>query len=302
VSLRDKLREILPALLPAREEEAIKGTELIARVRAVLGEEYSDGSIRSQFSFIALEPDSCLARVPNGQGYYLRQEGELLSLHNMFESEANASREGNDPLHKALALAVRLYDTAGLGVFVYPVDNEGSWAHPDLVAVHWPPGSIDAAGAYILADDTPQQASFCAVCAAMAWDAESCRLAFFRAMACGLWAQEAELLLLGEPPLAVQEELSRLASRYGVGIRILGADEETLDNLPRADEIFRAKAADARALLAGLPQLALAPPRRQERPLQGEQDLPDTAAALDWANACIARGRIEPYEFRVAVN
>ena len=54
MSLRDKLVEILPDLLPAREEEAIKGKELIARVRAVLGDAYSDHSLRSQFSFIAL--------------------------------------------------------------------------------------------------------------------------------------------------------------------------------------------------------------------------------------------------------
>ena len=40
MSLRDKLVEILPNLLPTREEEAIKGKELIARVRAVLGDAY----------------------------------------------------------------------------------------------------------------------------------------------------------------------------------------------------------------------------------------------------------------------
>ena len=70
MSLRDKLVDILPQLLPTREEDAIKGTELIARVRAVLGNDYSDRSLRSQFSFIALEPDSFLARVENGQGYF----------------------------------------------------------------------------------------------------------------------------------------------------------------------------------------------------------------------------------------
>ena len=90
MSLRDKLEEILPDLLPAREEDAIKGTELIARVRAVLGDSYSDRSLRSQFSFIALEPDSCLARVPNGQGYYLRGESDSPSLHNIFTDEGRA--------------------------------------------------------------------------------------------------------------------------------------------------------------------------------------------------------------------
>ena len=83
MSLKQQLEEILPSLLPKREEDAIKGTELIARVRAILGDSYSDRSLRSQFSFIALEEDSCLARVPNGQGYYLRPSGESTSLHNI---------------------------------------------------------------------------------------------------------------------------------------------------------------------------------------------------------------------------
>ncbi len=149
MSLRERLHEILPGLLPAREEDAIKGTELIARVRSVLGETYSDRSLRSQFSLLALEPDSCLARIENGQGYYLRPaEGNgSNSLHSLFENEAEASREGHDPLHKALALAVRLYDTAGLGVFLYPVDGDESWGRPGLVGVLWPSGYWDAAGA-----------------------------------------------------------------------------------------------------------------------------------------------------------
>ena len=63
MGLREKLDEILPAILPGNAESAIKGKELIARVREVLGDEYSDHSLRSQFSFMVLDADSCLARV-----------------------------------------------------------------------------------------------------------------------------------------------------------------------------------------------------------------------------------------------
>ena len=38
MGLREKLNEILPTLLPEKAEDAIKGKELIARVRAVLGD------------------------------------------------------------------------------------------------------------------------------------------------------------------------------------------------------------------------------------------------------------------------
>ncbi|MBQ5664616.1 MAG: hypothetical protein IIV41_01980 [Akkermansia sp.] len=173
MGLREKLNEILPTLLPERAEDAIKGKELIARVRAVLGDAYSDHSLRSQFSFIALDPDSCLARVENGQGYYLRSEGDSPSLQNVFGGNA----EGETMLHKAMALAVRLYDTAGQGVFVYPVDDEESWGHPDLVAVQWPAGAWDDEGAYIM-EEPGDTLSFRAICVGFVDDEESCRQAF----------------------------------------------------------------------------------------------------------------------------
>ncbi len=304
MSLRDRLQEILPSLLPAREEDAIKGTELIARVRSVLGDTYSDRSLRSQFSLIALDPESCLARIENGQGYYLRQAEESPSLHCLFEGGDGANREGSDPLHKALALAVRLYDTAGYGVFLYPVGEEESWAHPDLVAVQWPAGHWDASGAYIMdtAPDAthPLEASFRAVCVGFADNAESCRQAFYRALACGQWAHEAELLLLPGCEAERQEELVQLAARHGVGVQLLELDEQMLDELPRADEIFRAAAAEARELLATLPRLQLAQARHTQ-PCP-PAPMPDTDAVTGWASRCLTRGRVEAYEQRVAVN
>lgn len=300
MSLRDKLIEILPGLLPLREEEAIKGTELIAKVRAVLGDTYSDHSLRSQFSFIALEPDSCLARVANGQGYYLRQEEPAPSLQHMFESELNATRSGNAPQHKALALAVRLYDTAGMGVFVFPPEPE-SWEHPDLVAVHWPAGCTDANGAYVFTEEAAaEEAHLRAVCVETATDAESCRKAFFRTLACSAGAQQAELLLIGPEPEATPE-LSQLAAMYGVGIRYICADPDTLEELPRADEIFRAATPEAAELLAAFAPVTLAHTRHKHLNLTAEH-MPAMAAARQWAHSCLSKGRVEAYESRVAVN
>ncbi len=295
MGLRDKLNEILPGLLPDKAEEAIKGKELIARVRAVLGEAYSDHSLRSQFSFMTLDPDSCLARVENGQGYYLRSEGDSPSLQNIFGGNA----ESETMLHKAMALAVRLYDTAGQGVFVYPVDGVESWGHPDLVAVQWPAGAWDDDGAYIM-EEARDELSFRAICVGFADDEESCRQAFFRALACGQWAQESELLLF--PGAANEDELTDLATRYGVGIRCLDADADALEALPRADEIFRLSTDDARTLLASLPQTTLARPRHRALSERAAAAMPDTAAVLQWAHGCTTRGRVESYEHRVAVN
>ena len=295
MGLREKLDEILPALLPENAESAIKGKELIARVREVLGDEYSDHSLRSQFSFMVLDADSCLARVENGQGYYLRTEGDEPNLQNVFGGNA----EGETSLHKAMALAVRLYDTAGQGVFVYPVEEDESWGHPDLVAVQWPAGAWDEDGAYIMEGDA-EELSFRAICVGFAEDEDSCRQAFFRALACGQWAQECELLLL--PGAANEDELTDLATRYGVGIRCLDADEEALAEMPRADEIFRLSTDEARTLLATLPQTTLARPRHRALSARAAAAMPDTAVVLQWARGCTARGRVESFEHRVAVN
>lgn len=295
MGLREKLNEILPALLPENAESAIKGKELISRVRAVLGNDYSDHSLRSQFSFMVLDADSCLARVENGQGYYLRTEGDEPNLQNVFGGNA----EGETALHKAMALAVRLYDTAGQGVFVYPVEEEESWGHPDLVAVQWPAGAWDEEGAYIMEGDA-EELSFRAICVGFAEDEDSCRQAFFRALACGQWAQECELLLL--PGAANEDELTDLATRYGVGIRCLDADEEALAEMPRADEIFRLSTDEARTLLATLPQTTLARPRHRVLSARAAAAMPDTAVVLQWARGCTSRGRVESFEHRVAVN
>lgn len=298
MSLRDKLREILPDILPRREQEAIKGRELIARVREVLGDTYSDGSLRTQFSLLALEDDTCLARIPNGQGYYLRHAGDPLpSLHQVF-----AGHEGPEesPLHRAIALAVRLYDTAGLSVFAYPVEEEESWGHPDLVAVQWPAGQWGDDGAYHMEPDEHRASTYRAVCVGVADSAESCRQALYRTLACGLWAQESELLLLG-PAEEFCPELPRLAALHGVGVRCLGGESDLLSTLPRAEAIFRAEAAEAQELLLTIPQALLAHPRHRVHPPFSAHDMPDVLPVQDWAQQCVARGRVEAYERRVAV-
>lgn len=298
MNLRDKLREILPSLLPRHEREAIKGKELIARVREVLGDTYSDGSLRTQFSLLSLEEDTCLARIPNGQGYYLRSDDSPLpSLQEVFTS---SGQDADSALHRAIALAVRLYDTAGLSVFAYPVETEESWTHPDLVAVQWPAGRWGSDGAYVMEPAPERKAAYRAVCVGVADSTDGCRQALFRAISCGLWAQESELLLIGSPG-DEGAELSRLASLYGVGVCCL-AEPDLLHELPHAETIFRATAQEAQELLQSIPRTILAHPRHRHEPLFCTQDTPDVTAVQEWAEQCVARGRVEAYERRVAVN
>ncbi len=302
--LRDKLQEILPELLPTYAHEAIKGKELIERVRAVLGDAYSDQSLRSQFSFLALDADSCLARVENGQGYYLRPEGALPSLQRIFEPEQSV--EADSPYYKALALSVRRYDSSGLGVFVYPVDEEESWCYPDLVAVRWPEGRWDGQGGYVLEAcaaelDFIDRVELRAVCVAMADSEDAARRAFFRALSCGAWAHLVELILWGDIPEQVEAHLRNLAALHGVGLRLCAIDLSQLGDEWGADAIFRASRQEILALHEQIAQRRLAHARYRVLHLPDLEGRADLTALLAWVENCVEKGRIEPYEQRVAL-
>lgn len=313
MSLRARLQEILPDLLPRDSEHAIKGTELIRLVRSVLGDEYSDRSYRSHFSFMVLDPDSCLARVENGQGYYFKdasQQADARSLHPLFEAGAASKAEGYDGYHKALALVVRSLDTAGLGVFVYPAQDDSSWLHPDVVAVQWPGGHW-VEDAFVMneevcrawADSGESPLSYRSICLSFA--EESNRRALFRALAAGLWAQECELVLVGEALAQEEEDELRLcASQYGIGISQWLLPDGLLERLPRADEIFRAGREEALALVEQMHVRRIAVPRYRSEAAHvfANLDQTDLQAMYYWTWGCLDRGRVEPYEFRVSVS
>lgn len=311
VNLRERLQEILPGILPGDEAHAMKGTELIERVRAVLGEQYSEQSYRSQFSLMALDPDSCLARVEKGQGYFLKDPARVRNEHSwrgMFASEEEANRAGRDPYRKVLAAVARMQDAAGRGVFVYPADAEASWSHPDMAAVTWPAGYWEE-GAYVLlhseGESAPPAASFKSVCVAFAEDAPGNRREFFRAVGTGLWAQESELVLVGgELNSGEEDELAQLAALYGVGLLHLVMTEREISRLPRADEIFRAPLEVWKPQADALNMRVIAAPRyrAEAEALAAPMDWSDVAIVRAWADGCRERGRVEPFEFRVSVS
>ncbi len=295
MNLHDKLKEILPTLLPRRAEDAVKGNELINRVRGALGKEhYSDGTLRTQFSLLALEEDTCLARVPGGQGYYLRRAGEPLPGLQQIMHDAPAET----PLHRAIAMAIRLYDTTGLSVFAYPIAEE-SWSHPDLVAVQWPAGCWGEDGCYRMKPRHAQdRATYSAVCVSLCQDEESLRRDFFRTLSCGEWAEKSEMLLVGNHPDATCDA-ARLGTLYGVGVRCISVPPEAL---PHADELLRMDASAVQELIAQLPQNTFATPVCRTHPMVDAEKLPDVLPVLQWVQQCVQRGRVEAYERRVAVN
>ena len=296
MNLHDKLKDILPKLLPRRPEDAVKGTELISRVRGALGESYSDGTLRTQFSLLALEEDTCLARIPGGQGYYLRRDGD--PLPGLQDVMTGRDSQAETPLHRAIALAVRLYDTAGSSVFAYPVTEE-SWCHPDLVAVQWPAGRWMEDGTYRMENRPGRRASYRAVCVSLNDDEEGLRRDFFRALSGGEWAQEMELLLVGSSATAARYAAA-LGSAYGVGVRLIGANNST-SRLPHADELLRMEASQTQELISQLTQCTYCSPIHRADPLISARNMPDVLPMLHWAEQCVERGSGEAYERRVAI-
>lgn len=302
MNLREKLIDILPKLLPHKEQDAIKGKELVTRAREMLDTHYSDNSLLTLISLLAMEPDSCVARVSKGQGYYLRRPGaQHLTLQDVISGQAEPSDAAESRQHRVLALGVRLYDTMGLSVLAYPVEDWESWGRPDLVAIRWPAGHWGEDGAYTMEPtEDNESATYRAVCLGAAGSPEACRQIFYRALACGQWAHEAEALIIGELGEA-EHELCRLSSLYGVGVWVL-PDAELPENLPAADAILRASEEEARSLINSLPQRRLTPPRCRRIPTQPIEESPDGQAVHGWAQHCIFRRRVEAYERRVAIN
>ena len=72
MNLREQLKEILPRVLPKSPAESIKGTKLIEMVKRRLSQEYSDATLRYHFSVMSCDPTAPIAKVEQGQGYFLR--------------------------------------------------------------------------------------------------------------------------------------------------------------------------------------------------------------------------------------
>lgn len=160
MNLRDQLKEILPDILPRNPAQAIKGTELIEMVKHLLKQDYSDATLRYHFSIMSCDPSSPIAKVEQGQGYYLRTATihSINSARNLFHAGDGAGEGTGAELGLVLGRAskfravVRRYLES---VQQYPFTFEESfsadaqsnrWRVPDLAVVDWLTSESAAAG------------------------------------------------------------------------------------------------------------------------------------------------------------
>lgn len=282
MSLRQQLDKILPSLLPANPEHALKGTELIRLVRLRLEGDYSDASLRFHFSALAGELSSPLAKVEKSQGYYLRgaftHDHPTAAQQPLFTSLAIELLGEDAPLEvqrrqKAQAIALLYYEQTRLTPYLLspPPNSEPTdpWITPDLLLVDAP---LIEEGAELRQDKErllirqlmgQPLLPLHSVSLVLIPHLSSCRQDFFQALSATSWTHEGELLFV-EPLMddALVQILRELGSSYGLAVSSLGLSMGVLDELPPAHIILESNAECSETLLSRLNFSHLVPARR----------------------------------------
>ena len=286
MNLRDHLKEILPEILPASPVDAIKGTELIRLVRFRLKEEYSDATLRYHFSIMSCDPSSPIAKVEQGQGYYLRKNilggGAQVTMTQarlgmLFETDADALDLAVSRQQKLRAIFARDNESAGRCPFLFetsfaagaPLENV--WKCPDAAVLDWDLAGTAAGGKELRLSAGALSLKralglppFTLLSARLKVEVthETCRADFFQALSNARWAHRGELVIA--TPLAdeqLADELRQLGSEFGIGVVSYGLTLEQLDELRPGYEIPHMTAREFEALQSRLRPHRLCAPR-----------------------------------------
>lgn len=256
MNLREQLRNILPEILPRDPAEAIKGTELIRLVRLRLGDDYSDGTLRYHFSILSYDPSSPIAKVDQGQGYYLRlkRSTDAVRAPGLWagRDEGIPEDDASARMSRALAIYERLSVQRGLLPFCLngaqgaSLEPRGHWELPDLVIadVGWETGPEDmerreTALLRLRRQLGVPECALGAVQLKLTLTLENAVAEFFQALSATRWALSGELVVV--EPLndeALVESLRSLGHQFGIGVSVLGLPQEKMDELPSARELM----------------------------------------------------------------
>lgn len=328
MNLRDQLKDILPSILPRNPAQAIKGTELIELVKYRLKQDYSDATLRYHFSIMSCDPSAPIAKVEQGQGYYLRSTTihSLNSARNLLGSsqgllgEDLSSGASQDQAiaraNKFRAVVHRYLES----IHRFPMAFERSfsdhhaaanrWRFPDMVAVEWLVGEVSESGGFSLRPDQLEvrrrmgDAPFriTAVKLKLEMDYDSLRQDLFQCLSASGWSNSGELIVGG--PIDDEhlvDEVRQFAARYGVGVTTFGLDADVIDDLPEPAAIANLIPREFDAILSLFRLRRIASSRVLDRfdwqhvvDQRGEQ--PDFALLDGWLSRCLLEERAFPVE------
>lgn len=227
-------------------------------VKHRLKQDYSDATLRYHFSIMSCDPSSPIAKVEQGQGYYLRTSTihTVNSARNLFHQNYGASPE-DSPMssvdvdvavaraEKFRAVVQRYLESVQQFPFSFNESfsadaGANRWRVPDMAVVDWV-ASTEVDESVILEQQKLEvhrrlgQAPFRVSSVKLRLElSHSSHLEdLYQCLATSEWANSGELLIAAPINDArLLEEIRRFASRYGVGVISFGLDADILDDMP----------------------------------------------------------------------
>jgi len=320
MTLRDQLRDLLPELLPSDPGEAIKGTELIRLAKFSLRDDYSDATLRYHFSIMSCDPSAPIAKVSQGQGYYLRPGAAKDGAHNLiaFRQPSLAEPVGLSPaeidrdlLHagKFRAIADRFLQTSQRHAFFFGrtlnhAPAPGTlWRFPDAAVVDWPSAEATEQGMRLAQVKVARRRALgapvyqiTALKLRLRISHDTAREEFFQCLSHSEWAHGADFwIATAVDDASLADMIAQLGQRHGVGVLSLGFDPNGLDDLPDPAAIAAMSAVEVEAMLGR------GRPRRLSHPTprpainwslidSGEFDSPEMEALFSYIENCLESG------------
>ncbi|MGK0190661.1 MAG: hypothetical protein ACI9R3_006491, partial [Verrucomicrobiales bacterium] len=250
---------------------------LIQLVKYRLKQTYSDATLRYHFSIMCCDPSSPIAKVDQGQGYYLRHQGfaninsarhtvsplQARYSGSLFDSAGNYADAAISRADQFCAIFQHFEESNGRFPFVFDTSfsvdapYENFWKCPDAVVVDWHVQAVDENGPQI----TPELVTFkrsmgiepfamVSTKLKLSVSHDSFREDFFQALSISRWAHRGQLVIAAAiPDEQLVDHLRQLGTEYGIGILTLGLDTESLDDLPSAPQIQNMHPREKEALL-----------------------------------------------------
>ncbi|MFT6864338.1 MAG: hypothetical protein ACJAVK_002903 [Akkermansiaceae bacterium] len=326
MSLRSQLSELLAEILPLNPRDSIKGTELIRLLRIGLDGDYSDASLRYHFSVMSCDPNSPIAKVEKGQGYYKRgaampalsgaqelvamQQGRLDDL-----GDNTAVDQAMLRLGKFRAIVQKYAETRSIFTFEFreslsagaPLGN--LWKFPEMVLIDWEHGQFDEDGlaldpAHLALKQTLGLPPYrlASIRMRVVTNHDSFREDLFQTMSASLWANEGILYLAGSiQDESLGDQVRALAGELGIGVISFGLTPHDLDDLPHPAQIQNAMDRETEALMGRLRIEKIASAKRRTHcgweSLQSlRNDHPEMNQLLAWLGGSLENGKVKPFQ------